>query len=110
MVSLGRKSNVRIAIRNLNAGLTNAQGFPADVIEGVWREDEDGEWTWDAFAKNVQVSCCGNSVCPPLTAVLLEAPSATSSLAMTMGHIIPKCLGGHADGPLLPPATTSRPT
>lgn len=54
--------------------LFRAQGFPEDyVIEGVWNQDEDGEWHWQAFAKDVQVSCCGNSVCPPLAAALVRA-------------------------------------
>ncbi|MCA0948574.1 DNA methyltransferase, partial [Salipiger pacificus] len=45
--------------------LFNAQGFPPDtVIEGVWHE-RDGEWEFEAFPKDVQVSCVGNSVCPP---------------------------------------------
>ncbi|MFC3569166.1 DNA cytosine methyltransferase [Paracoccus simplex] len=54
--------------------LFRAQGFPEDyVIEGVWREDEAGEWHWQAFAKDVQVSCCGNSVCPPIAAAIVGA-------------------------------------
>lgn len=53
--------------------LFNAQGFDSDyVIEGVWRE-EAGEWVWQPFAKDVQVSCCGNSVCPPLAATIVGA-------------------------------------
>ncbi|RCW84868.1 DNA cytosine methyltransferase [Paracoccus lutimaris] len=54
--------------------LFNAQGFPPDyVIEGVWNEDEAGDWHWRAFAKDVQVSCCGNSVCPQLAAAVVGA-------------------------------------
>ncbi|WP_108482291.1 DNA cytosine methyltransferase [Oceaniglobus ichthyenteri] len=53
--------------------LFHAQGFPADyVIEGHWTE-RDGEYTWTQFPKNVQVSCCGNSVCPPLAEALVRA-------------------------------------
>ncbi|NDW30993.1 DNA cytosine methyltransferase [Salipiger sp. PrR007] len=53
--------------------LFNAQGFPSDyVIEGVWRE-EGGEWEFEAFPKDVQVSCVGNSVCPPLAEELVRA-------------------------------------
>lgn len=53
--------------------LFNAQGFPADyVIEGVWQE-QDGEWMFNSFPKYVQVSCCGNSVCPDVAAALVEA-------------------------------------
>ncbi|WP_116131165.1 DNA cytosine methyltransferase [Tropicimonas sp. IMCC34043] len=53
--------------------LFRAQGFPDDyVIDGVW-ETRNGEWEWRAFPKNVQISCCGNSVCPPVAAALVEA-------------------------------------
>lgn len=53
--------------------LFNAQGFPADyVIEGVWHE-RDGEWEFESFPKDVQVSCVGNSVCPPLAEALVRA-------------------------------------
>ncbi|WP_339112811.1 DNA cytosine methyltransferase [Thioclava sp. GXIMD2076] len=49
--------------------LFNAQGFPADyVIDGVWQGDD-----FKAFTKNVQVSCCGNSVCPDMARALVEA-------------------------------------
>jgi DNA (cytosine-5)-methyltransferase 1 len=52
--------------------LFNAQGFPADyVIEGVW-EGRD-TLTWRSFPKDVQVSCCGNSVCPQLAEALARA-------------------------------------
>ncbi|MDF3606094.1 DNA cytosine methyltransferase [Paracoccus sp. DMF-8] len=54
--------------------LFRAQGFPNDyVIEGVWQQDEAGEWVWQGFAKDVQVSCCGNSVCPPIAAAIISA-------------------------------------
>lgn len=51
--------------------LFNAQGFPPDyVIEGVWVE-RDGDWDWKPFSKDVQVSCCGNSVCPDLARAII---------------------------------------
>lgn len=54
--------------------LYRAQGFPDDyVIDGVWREDAAGEWHWRPFPKDVQVSCVGNSVCPPLAEALVRA-------------------------------------
>ena len=55
--------------------LFNAQGFPPDyVIEGVWSHDtKSDEWKFHAFPKNVQVSCCGNSVCPGLAKALAAA-------------------------------------
>ncbi|WP_010142087.1 DNA cytosine methyltransferase [Oceanicola sp. S124] len=53
--------------------LFTAQGFPADyVIEGVW-ESLGPDWTWTSFAKKTQVSCVGNSVCPPVAAALVRA-------------------------------------
>jgi DNA (cytosine-5)-methyltransferase 1 len=53
--------------------LFNAQGFPPDyVIEGVWEEHE-GDWHWKPFPKDVQVSCCGNSVCPDLARAIISA-------------------------------------
>jgi DNA (cytosine-5)-methyltransferase 1 len=49
--------------------LFNAQGFPSDyVIEGVWEGD-----TFRDFPKDVQVSCCGNSVCPPVAQAIIAA-------------------------------------
>lgn len=58
-----------------------AQGFPADyVIEGVWEDIDTPEPRWRAFAKNVQVSCCGNSVCPPLAAAIIGANCASLSV------------------------------
>lgn len=54
--------------------LFRAQGFPDDyVIEGAWHEDEAGDWHWHGFTKDVQVSCCGNSVCPPIAAAIVGA-------------------------------------
>ncbi|WP_411839468.1 DNA cytosine methyltransferase [Paracoccus sp. ME4] len=54
--------------------LFRAQGFPADyVIEGVWDGLDTASPTWRPFAKDVQVSCCGNSVCPPLAEALVAA-------------------------------------
>ena len=56
--------------------LFNAQGFPKDyVIEGVY--DADGNFR--EFSKSVQVSCCGNSVCPDLAEALA---------ASNCGHLI----------------------
>ncbi|TYB89681.1 DNA cytosine methyltransferase [Oceaniovalibus sp. ACAM 378] len=53
--------------------LFHAQGFPPDyVIEGHWTETAD-KWVWHPFSKSVQVSCCGNSVCPPLAEALVRA-------------------------------------
>ncbi|WP_417724600.1 DNA methyltransferase [Salipiger sp.] len=53
--------------------LFNAQGFPPDyVIEGIWHEEE-GDWRFEPFAKDVQVSCVGNSVCPDVAAALAGA-------------------------------------
>lgn len=53
--------------------LFRAQGFPPDyVIEGVWR-DVAGEWVWHPFPKDVQISCCGNSVCPPIAQAIVGA-------------------------------------
>jgi DNA (cytosine-5)-methyltransferase 1 len=54
--------------------LFRAQGFPNDyVIEGVWSGLETDNPTWRPFPKDVQVSCCGNSVCPPLAAAIVAA-------------------------------------
>ena len=65
---------IDIGIRMLTPReLFNAQGFPPDyVIEGVW-EQTGGDWTWREFTKDVQVSCCGNSVCPPVAEALAGA-------------------------------------
>ncbi|ETD89817.1 DNA methyltransferase [Rhodobacter capsulatus YW2] len=54
--------------------LFRAQGFPDDyVIEGVWERLDTDAPTWRAFPGNVQVSCCGNSVCPPMAEALVRA-------------------------------------
>ncbi|MCA1337383.1 DNA cytosine methyltransferase [Pseudooceanicola marinus] len=54
--------------------LFTAQGFPRDyVIEGVWEQHCDGGWDWRSFTKNTQVSCVGNSVCPPVAAAVVKA-------------------------------------
>ncbi|QOL80045.1 DNA cytosine methyltransferase [Pseudooceanicola spongiae] len=61
--------------------LFNAQGFPPDyVIDGHWQET-DGAWEFRPFTKDVQVSCCGNSVCPPLAEALVRANCAELSEA-----------------------------
>lgn len=53
--------------------LFNAQGFPPDYqIDGHWVEI-DGDWTFKPITKNVQVSCCGNSVCPDLARAIVSA-------------------------------------
>lgn len=54
--------------------LFRAQGFPDDyVIEGVWDGLDTDTPEFRAFPKDVQVSCCGNSVCPPVAAALVHA-------------------------------------
>ena len=54
--------------------LFRAQGFPDDyVIEGVWQGLDTPNPTWRQFPKDVQVSCCGNSVCPPLAEAIVSA-------------------------------------
>lgn len=53
--------------------LFNAQGFEKDyVIEGVW-DLKDGDYVWRPFPKDVQVSCCGNSVSPPIAEAIVRA-------------------------------------
>jgi DNA (cytosine-5)-methyltransferase 1 len=53
--------------------LFNAQGFPPDyIIDGVW-EGEGEDRRFVEFTKNVQVSCCGNSVSPPPYAAIVAA-------------------------------------
>lgn len=42
----------------------------ASSTAGAGRERE---WRWQPFAKDVQVSCCGNSVCPPIAAAIVGA-------------------------------------
>lgn len=57
--------------------LYNAQGFPADYrIDGfhdLSDVGQDGEPKWVPFSKTVQVSCVGNSVCPPVAKALVAA-------------------------------------
>ena len=63
----------------------NAQGFPADyVIDGHWVE-RDGDWIWKPFPKDVQVSCCGNSVCPDLARAIIAANCGHLRAAVTEG-------------------------
>lgn len=53
--------------------LFNAQGFPPDyVIDGVWEGEGDARHFVE-FPKDVQVSCCGNSVSPFPYAALVAA-------------------------------------
>jgi DNA (cytosine-5)-methyltransferase 1 len=53
--------------------LFNAQGFPPDyVIDGVWQGEGDNRH-FVAFPKDVQVSCCGNSVSPYPYAAIVAA-------------------------------------
>lgn len=53
--------------------LFNAQGFPPDyVIDGVW-EGEGEARRFVEFPKDVQVSCCGNSVSPYPYAAIVAA-------------------------------------
>jgi DNA (cytosine-5)-methyltransferase 1 len=51
--------------------LFNAQGFPPDyAIDGVWEGEGDAR-RFVEFPKDVQVSCCGNSVSPfPYAAIV----------------------------------------
>lgn len=54
--------------------LFRAQGFPPDyVIEGVWEGLDTDAPTFRQFPKDVQVSCCGNSVCPDVAEALARA-------------------------------------
>lgn len=54
--------------------LFRAQGFPPDyVIEGVWEGLDTDAPRFREFPKDVQVSCCGNSVCPDLAEALVRA-------------------------------------
>ncbi|WP_074063114.1 DNA cytosine methyltransferase [Rhizobium etli] len=57
--------------------LYNAQGFPPDYkIDGyfdVTRIGHNGGPLWVPFPKSVQVSCVGNSVCPPVAKALVAA-------------------------------------
>jgi len=57
--------------------LFNAQGFPPDYkIEGFYHRAKighNGGPLWVPFSKSVQVSCVGNSVCPPVAKALVAA-------------------------------------
>ncbi len=57
--------------------LYNAQGFPPDYrIDGYWdrsRIGHNGGPVWVPFSKSTQVSCVGNSVCPPVAKALVAA-------------------------------------
>lgn len=57
--------------------LYNAQGFPPDYqIDGYFdktRIGHNGGPLWVPFSKEVQVSCVGNSVCPPVARALVAA-------------------------------------
>lgn len=57
--------------------LYNAQGFPRDYkIDGYFdktRSGPDRGPLWVPFSKEVQVSCVGNSVCPPVAKALVAA-------------------------------------
>lgn len=57
--------------------LYNAQGFPAGYqIDGYYdhqRIGHNGGPVWVPFSKDVQVSCVGNSVCPPVAEALVAA-------------------------------------
>lgn len=68
--------------------LFNAQDFPPDyVIEGVWEGLETASPTFKAFPKDVQVSCCGNSVCPPLAKAIISANCGNLAIAETENQI-----------------------
>lgn len=57
--------------------LFRAQGFPDDyVIDGVWEGINTDAPTFREFPKSVQVSCCGNSVSPPVAEALARANAA----------------------------------
>jgi DNA (cytosine-5)-methyltransferase 1 len=57
--------------------LYNAQGFPRDYkIDGYFdksRIGHNGGPLWVPFSKDVQISCVGNSVCPPVARALVAA-------------------------------------
>lgn len=57
--------------------LYNSQGFPRDYkIDGYHdhtRIGHNGGPLWVPFSKSVQVSCVGNSVCPPVAKALVAA-------------------------------------
>lgn len=54
--------------------LYRAQGFPeAYIIDHGHYIQEDGTYEWRKLTKTAQIRMCGNSVCPPLAAALVEA-------------------------------------
>lgn len=57
--------------------LYTAQGFPTNYqIDGYYDQSRiaaDGGPVWVPFSKDVQVSCVGNSVCPPVARALVAA-------------------------------------
>lgn len=54
--------------------LFNAQGFPRHYqIEGYFDRSQGDAPVWVPFSKEVQVSCVGNSVCPPVAKALVAA-------------------------------------
>ncbi len=57
--------------------LYNAQGFPPGYkIDGYFDESKighNGGPLWVPFSKSVQISCVGNSVCPPVARALVAA-------------------------------------
>ncbi|MQB36904.1 DNA methyltransferase [Agrobacterium tumefaciens] len=54
--------------------LFNAQGFPRHYqIDGYFDRSQGDAPVWVAFSKEVQVSCVGNSVCPPVAKALVAA-------------------------------------
>lgn len=57
--------------------LYTAQGFPADYqIDGYYDRSQighNGGPVWVPFSKEVQISCVGNSVCPPVAKALVGA-------------------------------------
>tara|TARA_R110000737_G_C14522581_1_gene475696 strand:- start:428 stop:1027 length:600 start_codon:yes stop_codon:yes gene_type:complete len=51
----------------------NAQDLPQDdVIDGHWQETDCAR-EFHPFTKDVQISCCGNSVFPPIAEALVSA-------------------------------------
>lgn len=53
------------------------------MIEGVWDGLDTDAPTFRDFPKNVQVSACGNSVCPPLAEALVRANCAHLAANLT---------------------------
>ncbi|WP_246053609.1 DNA cytosine methyltransferase [Paracoccus hibiscisoli] len=89
-LTIGGASNVviDIGIRMLTPReLFRAQGFPTDyVIEGVWDGLDTDSPNWRPFARDVQVSCCGNKVCPPLAEALVAANCTHLRIEEQGGH------------------------